>query len=116
MSSTILDFREAQFPAGPVDLDLRAVMASVEIIVPPSLAVETRGSAIMGTFDDIDRAPNHPDPVAPLLRIHGLAVMGTVEVKMRLSGESDRQHRQRHELRDAMRAERALHDGNTGHH
>jgi Cell wall-active antibiotics response 4TMS YvqF/Domain of unknown function (DUF1707) len=110
MSSTVLDFREARFPSGAVELDLRAVMASVEIIVPPSLAVETRGSAFMGTFDEIDRAPSHPDPDAPLLRIHGLAVLGAVEVKMRLPGESDREHRQRQsrEQRDTRRAERAL--------
>jgi hypothetical protein len=35
MSSTVLDFREARFPPGPVDLEIRALMSSVEIIVPP---------------------------------------------------------------------------------
>src|SRR5262245_19359518 len=108
MSSTILDFREARFPPGPVDIDVRAVMSSAEIIVPPGLAVETRGSAIMGSFDEIERAPAHPDPDAPLLRVHGLAVMGSVEVKMRLPGESDTEgwRRQKRELRAARHEER----------
>jgi len=45
-------------PAGrAVEIDLRAVMSSVEIIVPPGLAVETEGAAIMGTFEHVDRAP-----------------------------------------------------------
>ncbi|MES1210237.1 MAG: DUF1707 domain-containing protein, partial [Pseudomonadota bacterium] len=46
MSSAVLDFREARFPAGVVEIDVRAVMSSAEIIVPPGLAVETDGSAI----------------------------------------------------------------------
>ena len=108
MSSTILDFREARFPPGPVDVEIRAMMSSVEIIVPPGLAVETRGSAIMGTFDEIERAPAHPDPEAPLLRVHGAAIMSAVEVKMRLPGESDGQGWQRptRELRAERREAR----------
>jgi hypothetical protein len=90
MSSTVLDFREARLPAGPVEIDLRAIMSSVEVIVPPGLAVETEGAAIMGTFEHIDRAPSHPDPGAPLLRVRGLAIMGSVEIKMRLPGETER--------------------------
>jgi hypothetical protein len=105
MSSAVLDFREARFPAGTVDLEVRVVMSSVEIIVPPGLAVETSGLAIMGSFDDVDRAPALPDPEAPMLRIHGMALMGSVEVKMRLPGETDRQHRkrQRQESREGPR-------------
>jgi len=110
MSSTVLDFREARFPSGVVDIEVRAVMSSVEIIVPPWLAVETHGSAVMGSFEEVERVPPHPDPEAPLLRIHGLALMGSVEVQMRLPGESGRDawRRQRHELRAARRAQRRL--------
>jgi hypothetical protein len=110
MSSTILDFREARFPSGTVDVEVRAVMSSTEIIVPPGLAVETHGSAIMGSFDEVERAPAHPDPDAPLLRVHGLVVMGAVEIKMRLPGEtgSDAWRRQKRELREARRDEQRL--------
>jgi hypothetical protein len=95
MSSIVLDFRDARMPAGPVDVDLRAVMSSVEIIVPPGLAVETEGSAIMGSFEHVDRAPREPDPEAPLLRVRGLVFMGSVEIRMRLPGESERAARRR---------------------
>jgi hypothetical protein len=72
--------------------------------------VQTSGTGIMGGFQQINRAPAHPDPDAPLLRIHGFAVMGGVDVKMRLPGESDREARRRlrNERREERRAERAL--------
>jgi hypothetical protein len=109
MSATVLDFREARFPPGPIDIEIHAVMSSVEIIVPPGLSVATEGSAFMGVFEQVHRAPAHPDPETPLLRIRGRVIMGTVEVKLRLPGERgqlDGQLRAQSERR-ALRAERA---------
>jgi len=106
MGSIVLDFRDARMPSGAVEIDLRAVMGSAEIIVPPGLAVETEGSAIMGSFEHVDRAPAHPDPDAPLLRVHGLAFMGSVEIKMRLPGETDRDAHRR--LKAERRERKAL--------
>jgi Domain of unknown function (DUF1707)/Cell wall-active antibiotics response 4TMS YvqF len=106
MSSTVLDFRDARLPAGPIDVDIRAIMSSTEIIVPPGLAVDTAGVAIMGSFEHVDRAPADPDPEAPLLRIHGLALMSSVEIKMRLPGESERDAHRR--LKDERRGRKAL--------
>jgi Cell wall-active antibiotics response 4TMS YvqF/Domain of unknown function (DUF1707) len=106
MSSTVLDFRDARLPAGTVEIDVRAIMSSAEIIVPPGLAVETEGSAIMGTFEHVDRAPAHPDPEAPLLRVRGLAIMGSVEIKMRLPGETERDAHRR--LKQERRGRKAL--------
>jgi hypothetical protein len=106
MSSTVLDFREARLPAGPVEIDLRAILSSTEIIVPPGLAVETEGVAIMGSFEHVDRAPAHPDPEAPLLRVRGFAFMSSVEIKMRLPGESERDAHRR--LKQERRAQKAL--------
>jgi hypothetical protein len=110
-----LDLREARFPTGVIDLEVRAVFGGVQIVVPPGLAIEVHGTAIMGGFQDVNRAPAHPDPDAPLLRIRGLALMGGVEITMRLPGESERQaHRrrkvetrqERRALRDERRADR----------
>jgi hypothetical protein len=106
MSSTVLDFRDARLPAGPVDIDLRSVMSSTEIIVPPGLAVTMEGMAIMGSFEHLDRAPAHPDPEAPLLRVRGLAVMSSVEIRMRLPGESEGEAHRR--LKLERRAQKAL--------
>jgi Domain of unknown function (DUF1707) len=106
MSSIVLDYRDARLPAGAVDIAIRAIMSSVEIIVPPGLAVDTGGVAIMGSFEHVDRAPAQPDPEAPMLRVHGLVVMGSVEIKMRLPGESERAAHRR--LKDERRGRKAL--------
>jgi hypothetical protein len=66
--------------------------------VPPGLAVETEGVAVMGSFEHVDRAPAHPDPEAPLLRVRGRVIMGSVEIKMRLPGESEREAHRRQKL------------------
>jgi hypothetical protein len=95
MGGCELDFREARFPEGPVDVHIRTFMGGVQILVPPNLAVEMNGSAIMGGFGHVARSRATPDPGAPLLRIHGLAVMGGVDVRTRLPGESGWQARLR---------------------
>jgi hypothetical protein len=103
MGGAHLDLREARFPPGVVELDVTAVMGGIEIVVPPGLAVQMHGSAIMGGFADVDRAPANPDPDAPLLRVRGLTMMGGVNVSMRLPGENERSARRRE--RGALRAD-----------
>ena len=110
MGGAHLDLREARFPPGVVELDVTAVMGGIEIVVPPGLAVQMHGSAIMGGFADVDRAPANPDPDAPLLRVRGLTMMGGVNISMRLPGESERGARRREQraLRDERREQRLL--------
>jgi hypothetical protein len=95
MGGARLDLREARMPAGVVDLRVASLMGGVEIIVPPTLAVESNGVAIMGGFEHIDRAPAAPDPSAPLVRISGIAMMGGVKIETRLPGETEREARKR---------------------
>jgi hypothetical protein len=101
-----LDLREARFPTGVIELEVKALCGGVQIVVPPGLAVEVHGTAILGGFQNVNRAPAHPDPDAPLLRVRGLAIMGGVEITMRLPGESERQahHRRKIESRQERRA------------
>jgi hypothetical protein len=79
-----LDFRQAVIPAGVVELDLRAVLGNIEITVPPSLAVEAEGMAVLGNFDHVDRAPADPASDAPVLRVKGTSVLGNVSIVMKL--------------------------------
>jgi len=109
-----LDFRNCDLPAGVTELRIRAVMGGVEIIVPPTLHVECDGWAVMGGFEDLDRAPTKRDPDAPLLRITGYAVMGGVHIETRLPGETgrDARNRRRRERRALRRnARRQLGSG-----
>jgi hypothetical protein len=86
LGSVVLDFRDASFAPGVSEVDARAILGSVEIIVPPDLAVETSGTGVLGSFEALDRAPAQADPERPLLRVHGVAVAGSVEVMTRLRG------------------------------
>ncbi len=114
MGGATLDFREALLPPGITEIAVFALMGGVEIIVPPGLAVESGGIAIMGGFDHSHDDPGHRAPDAPTLRIRGFALMGGVDVKTRLPGESERDARRRErEERRRLRSERrrALHGG-----
>jgi hypothetical protein len=104
MGSVKLDYREASLASGTSEVVVTTIMGQVDIIVPPSLAVEMSGSAIMGSFEFTQRVPVTPDPERPTLRVHGISVMGAVVIKTRLPGESglDAFFRRRRE-RKAMR-------------
>jgi hypothetical protein len=95
MGGAGLDFREAKMPPGITEVTVLAVMGGVEILVPPGLAVETHGFGLMGGFDGVDQAGVDTDPDAPRLVIRGIALMGGVEVAVRLPGESARDARRR---------------------
>jgi hypothetical protein len=78
-----VDLREARLPPGVTELRVFACRGAVEVIVPPTLAIETEGTGIFGAFEEVDRASGFPDPEAPLLRITGTALFGAVEVRTR---------------------------------
>ena len=91
MGSAGLDFREAKMPPGVTEVRLLPFMGYVEVLVPPGLAVETRGFGLMGGFEEVDQAGADTDPDAPRLVIRGMALMGYAEVVVRLPGESCRE-------------------------
>lgn len=108
MGGVSLDFREAMLSPGVTRVQVMALMGGVEIIVPPHVAVQADGVAILGGFEEVHRAPSAPDPDMPLLVISGLALMGGVEIKTRLPGESGwqawkRKRRERRELGEPPR-------------
>ena len=84
-----LDFRDARFSAGVIELNARVVFGNLEIIVPPQLAVDCEGSSVLGNVEN-HGAGAVSDPDRPLLRIRGVAILGNVEVHTRLPGESAR--------------------------
>lgn len=108
MGGISLDFREAVLPPGITRVHVTAIMGGVEIIVPPHVAVQCDGSAIMGGFEEVHRAPVTPDPETPTLMITGFAVMGGVQITTRLPGENSWQawKRERRERRQLQSSER----------
>jgi hypothetical protein len=107
MGGAELDFRDAVFAPGVTEVHVFSVFGGAQVIVPPTLAVEMEGIAIMGGFEQADRAPVSLDPDAPLLRVTGFAMMGGVSIETRLPGESERQarKRKRRERRELRRSE-----------
>jgi hypothetical protein len=88
-------------------VEISAVFGGVQIIVPPTLAVESHGVAIFGGFEGLSRAPANPDPSSPLLRVRGRVVFGGVQVETRLPGERlGGHHHHRREDRHTLREER----------
>jgi hypothetical protein len=76
-----LDLRDVVFPEGVTHVHVRAVLGNIEIIVPPSLAVDCDGSGILASFASMNRLPAEGTGAGPLLRILGSAVLGNVEIR-----------------------------------
>lgn len=98
MGGVQLDFREAMLGPGVTEVAVFACMGGVEIIVPPEMAVEVDGVAIMGGFEHETDTVLNRDPDQPLLRVKGFVVMGGVGIAVRLPGESNRDAKKRKRL------------------
>jgi hypothetical protein len=100
MGGADLDFREVHLPAGETEVFVVCLMGGATLIVPPTLAVDAGGIAIMGGFEHAS-PPRSTEPDAPVLRVHGVCIMGGVDIQVRQVGESarDAQARVREEQR-----------------
>lgn len=107
MGGAELDFREARLPPGETRITVVCLMGGVEIIVPPDLAVDTSGVAVLGGFENRGRTPASADRDAPCLRITGVVIMGGVSIEERLPGETARAaKRRRRDHRSRLRERR----------
>jgi hypothetical protein len=91
MGGISLDLREATLTAEVTDIYVFAIWGGVEIIVPPDVRLESDGFAIMGGFEDQLKEPASRDPNAPLIRVHGMAIMGGVEARVARYDEDEQQ-------------------------
>lgn len=81
MGSVTLDLREASFAAQEVTINANAVMASVEVIVDAQTRVQVDGVGIMGDFSQgRDKIEAELGAESPLVRLKGVALMGSVSV------------------------------------
>ncbi|MGH7615853.1 MAG: DUF1707 domain-containing protein [Gemmatimonadaceae bacterium] len=86
MSDTKLDLTHAVLPPGMMDFEVRAVMASLKLIVAPGVRVIMDTHSLMSNVrsraDEFD-ADLPPSPNAPVIRITGFALMADVSVVVR---------------------------------
>ena len=83
MGNTELDLTLAQLSSGVSEIEIRCIMTSIEITVPPDVRVQCDGAGFLGNFDveRIGEVPP-PPPGAPTLRITGAAYLGSVTVRI----------------------------------
>jgi hypothetical protein len=95
MGGADLDFREARFGPGITEVFVFAMMGGADIVVPPDLAVDASGLAIMGGFGHQEQRYVLNDPDAPVLKLRGFALMGGVDISVRYPGETAKEARRR---------------------
>jgi hypothetical protein len=75
-----LDLRETQVEGGELRITAIAVLGDVRVVVPPGVAVELEGIALLGDKKyRLGDAPQ-PPPGAPRVRVKGYALLGDVTV------------------------------------
>jgi predicted membrane protein len=78
MGACEIDLTKASIEAGEAVINTFAFWGGIEIKVPPDWMVETRGTAVLGAFEDTSR---RPDDDRKKLIVTGIAIMGGIEVK-----------------------------------
>jgi hypothetical protein len=81
MSNLTLDLRSARLSAGLTDIHVDAVMASIQIILPPGVRVIESVRAFMASVTDDSYSVLTSDPSVPVIRITGRAVIAEVKVR-----------------------------------
>jgi uncharacterized protein DUF1707 len=84
MGNVVLDLREAQFAAGEVTVNANAVMGEVRVLVDAGTTVVVEGYGVMGEYSEQRaKVPFDPSYGGPVVRLRGVALMGSVHVQRR---------------------------------
>jgi predicted membrane protein len=78
MGACEIDLRNARIEGGEAVVNVFAFWGGVEMRVPSDWAVEARGMAVLGAFEDSTRLP---DDNRQKLIVTGMVIMGGVEIK-----------------------------------
>lgn len=80
MANITLDLRSSMLSPGVTDIEIKAMMASVQILLPPGVRVMENVRAFMASVTD-DSYSDVSNPSAPVIRLTGRAVMSEVKVR-----------------------------------
>jgi hypothetical protein len=86
MGGIEIDLREAVLTADVTEINVVAIMGGVQLIVPPSVRLDSDGLALLGGFEDNVTLPTVGADRAPTVRLRGFALMGGVEAKVLAPG------------------------------
>ena len=79
MGSVEIDLRECRMASTEAVVDVSAFMGSVELRIPRDWTVESRMSALLGSFEDLTAAP--VDGSSKRFVVRGSAMLGSVEIR-----------------------------------
>jgi hypothetical protein len=82
LGNVTIDLTRARVGRGTSTIDVRSILGNIEILVPPHLRVECRGTGILGNFEHATKGQRAVPPDAPLIVVDGTAFFGNVEVKV----------------------------------
>ena len=83
MGNVELDLTTALIGPGETEIDIRCIMANVEIKVPPEIRVLCDGEGFLGNFEVVRVGEIAPLPLdAPTVRIIGNAFVGSVTIQV----------------------------------
>lgn len=75
-----LDFRDAEIHGGEIVINVRVVLGSMEILVPPGVQVEMEQVSVAVGSSEM-RSRHDPLPGSPVVRIQGSVFLGSITVK-----------------------------------
>jgi hypothetical protein len=82
MGSVLLDLRDAQVGSREITINASAVMGDVKVVVGAGTQVVVDGFGIMGEFSEQrPKVPFDASAGGPLVRVRGIALMGSVHVQ-----------------------------------
>jgi hypothetical protein len=82
MGSTTLDLRGTVLPPGRLKIDAMAIMGEIQILVPPGLPVKMSAFPLMGEATIKGQVEQRIVPGMPWVDVSGVALMGSIVVKV----------------------------------
>jgi hypothetical protein len=82
MGNVELDLTNVRLGPGESEIEIRCMWGNVEITAPPDIRVEVDGQPFIGVFEVARKVPSTLSPDAPLLRVTGSVVMGSVTINV----------------------------------
>lgn len=80
LGSVQLDLRQAIMPGPEVEIELKAVLGSAELLVPPGTDVRVSGGNVLGSCE-LHLGGEAPPPGAPIVHVVLAGALGSVEVR-----------------------------------
>jgi hypothetical protein len=81
MGSITLDLRQAVLSARETTINASAIMGDVKILIPAHMHAVVDGTPIMGDYGQgKDKVAAEVGPDSPVIRVRGVALMGSVQV------------------------------------